>query len=186
MLWEFRPPVGWPKDDDDDEDVCSILSIPIRASVKDSLSQHLSGESIVGGACRICSENDGFVRETTVISSGQILILHLKRFNSNLEKFNKKVNCYPNELEIPVAGRDDTIGNISLPIDCDNVHFTAKYRLRATINHSGSMSSGHYWCYVRCRGSGQWFSCDDKIVKPVKPEILNNGSSYLLFYERKQ
>ena len=118
-----------------------------------------------------------------MISSGQILMLHLKRFNNNLEKILKKVNCYPNDLEIPVEGRDDTIGNISLPIDCDDVHFMAKYRLRATINHTGSMSSGHYWCYVRCRGSGQWFSCDDKIVEPVKSDILNNSSSYLLFYE---
>ena len=59
--------------------------------MKDSLSQHLSGESIVGGACRICSENDGFVRETTVISSGQILILHLKRFNSNLENSSQNL-----------------------------------------------------------------------------------------------
>ena len=169
----------------DTEDTNSILSIPVNSSVKSSIMNHLSEESISGDPCLVCDGQEGWYRETAVVSCGEFLIVHLKRFDNNLKKINSKVSCVPDSLEIPVYDRDETIGNISLAINCDSVYFSAKYSLCATINHSGSLSSGHYWSYVRDRKSNQWYSCDDEIVSPVIATKLNNCSNYIFFYERK-
>ena len=80
---------------------------------------------------------------------------------------------------------DDTFGNISLSVNCEDVCFSAKYRLITTINHVGSLSSGHYWVYIRDLVKDICYLCDDESVKRVSSTSLNNSSSYLLFYQRK-
>ena len=68
------------------------------------------------------------------------------------------------------------------PIE-DNVSFSKEFSLVATINHSGSLNSGHYWAFIKDNISKSWFKCDRSVLK-VKPSTLNNTTSYVLFYVR--
>ena len=80
---------------------------------------------------------------------------------------------------------DAFLGSLSVPIDCDGVHFFTKFEMCATINRTGTQTSDHYWCYVRDLRDKKWCSCDDETVKSVSPDTLNNSSGYLFFYQRK-
>ena len=120
------------------EDTNLILSTPVCISVKASVAKYLSVESIVGKPCAVCSSLQGFERETFVVTCGEFQIVHLKRFDNNLKKLTDNISCFPDTLEIPTHSMDDTFGNISMPVNCEDVCFSAKYRLIAIINHAGS------------------------------------------------
>jgi len=162
----------------DSEDINLILSVPVCSSVEASVSHHLTEESIVGSPCAVCNGNEGWYRKTVIVSCGEFFIVQFKRFGNNLVKLDSNVLC------IDQIARDPSVGDLSVPINCDDVHFSTKFRLCATINHSCTLACGHYWCYIRDPRDNKWYSCDDEIVKPVTPNILNNSSSYLFFYER--
>ena len=79
-------------------------------------------------------------------------------------------DCFPNSvLKFPIA------------LD-DEVSFTNKYCLFATINHSGGLDRGHYWTFIKDALSKQWFSCNDKVVLHVNEKTLCNSSSHVLFH----
>lgn len=66
-----------------------------------------------------------------------------------------------------------------------------KYQLVGLVEHSGSMSMGHYVAYVRgektLKGGvhGQtWFYASDAHVKEVSLSEVLRSEAYLLFYER--
>ena len=44
----------------------------------------------------------------------------------------------------------------------DEVSFTNKYSLIATINHSGALNRGHYWAFIKDLHSSCWCSCNDR------------------------
>ena len=64
----------------------------------------------------------------------------------------------------------------------DEVSFTNKYSLIATINHSGILNRGHYWAFIKDLHSSAWYSCNDKPVFNVEENYVNNTTSYILFY----
>ena len=87
-----------------------------------------------------------------------------------LAKNTEFISC-PHSLAVPIYSED-------------SISFNNTYTLRATINHSGSLTAGHYWAYVKDEEAGVWYSCDDKNVKLSKESCLNNKSAYVLFYVR--
>ena len=113
--------------------------------------------------------------DSVISKCGSILVLQLKRyenFQGSVFKDTKHVVCLPspdNVLEIPLDP------NIS-------VSFSNRYKLLATINHSGNSNTGHYWAFIKKKNT--WFQCNDSSILKVKPSALNNSSSYLLFYVR--
>lgn len=53
-----------------------------------------------------------------------------------------------------------------------------KYHLHAILVHSGSLNSGHYYCFIRPDisamgddGKPLWYKFDDKIVTKVDQEV---------------
>ena len=66
----------------------------------------------------------------------------------------------------------------------DEVSFTNKYSLIATINHSGTLNRGHYWAFIKDLHSSSWHSCNDKLALNVEERSLNNTTSYILFYRK--
>ena len=69
--------------------------------------------------------------------------------------------------------------------DSNEVYFFNNYSLAATINHSGSLSNGHYWAIIKDDTTNQWFFCNDKVVSENKVDDFSNKTSYVLFYVRK-
>ena len=41
----------------------------------------------------------------------------------------------------------------------------------ASINHSGTLDQGHYWATVKDLSSGDWLSCNDKVVLTSKKSL---------------
>ncbi|CAE7672687.1 USP21, partial [Symbiodinium pilosum] len=102
-------------------------------------------------------------------------IIHLKRFvaeSSSIEKDNTFVR-FPFELDLsqwlpgpPAKGE--------------------QYRLYAVVNHSGSLSYGHYTAYCKV-GEGadrKWYLFNDARVTPASESDVVSQEAYLLFYER--
>ena len=49
-----------------------------------------------------------------------------------------------------------------------------RYSLFAVVNHSGTIESGHYTCFIRSQ-KDQWFKCEDHIVtRATAGEVLSS------------
>ncbi len=60
----------------------------------------------------------------------------------------------------------------------------AKYRLCSVLVHQGSsISSGHYYCYVRA-SDNNWYMFNDASVNKVKEADVLEETPYLLIYEK--
>ena len=46
------------------------------------------------------------------------------------------------------------------------------YHLHAIMVHSGSLNSGHYYCFIRPRLGDQWYKCNDNCVTKVGKELM--------------
>lgn len=157
----------------------SMPNVPlISNSVTGSVYCFLQPENLSGNdrwLCPHCSFYQDSTSETVFTHCGDILIIQLKRFtflDGRTLKNNKFVNC--------LASNDDIFRVRSQPTD--DISFTNKYSLAATINHSGTLGAGHYWAFIKDRSCGSWLRCDDKAVVRVAPSDLNNSSVYVLFF----
>lgn len=57
------------------------------------------------------------------------------------------------------------------------------YSLYAVVTHSGNLQSGHYTSYIK--HAGDWFFCDDHVIKLVDSREVLKTEAYLLFYHKK-
>ena len=62
------------------------------------------------------------------------------------------------------------------------------YDLFGTVNHVGTLQSGHYVSNVKVNGI--WFHCNDAHVSRTgvgdgEKEVMNNEGAYILFYTRR-
>lgn len=157
-----------------------ILSLPITDDINTCISLSLQTETLSGDNswfCPLCMELKESTKESQITQCGNILILHLKRYKNNglgLAKDSRTVSCQIGQNQ-----------NLTVPIsEQDEVSFSNTYKLFASINHSGSLSTGgHYWSYI-CNDDSNWFMCNDSMIRKVHSAELNNGSSYILFYVR--
>ena len=121
------------------------------AIVKDSslFSKFLKPENLDSdnkwfcASCNCLTENNW---ETSIISSGSILVIQLSRFStsfSGLIKDQQVFNCSPElDLKVPITLEDE-------------VSFSTKYSLIASINHSDTLDQWHYcWAIPKDLSSG--------------------------------
>ena len=121
--------------------------------------------------------------EKKMITTPKVLILHLKRFESdmfgNLQKKNTIVD-YPEHLNLNEYCFNSS-GNHS-----------NKFTLFGVICHFGNLNGGHYINYTRrIRHINDehiytpWYRCNDEVVNPVsQDEVVNNKLAYILLYHR--
>ena len=160
------------------EEKRDILTIPLSPNINSSLSKFLKPEILesenkwFSPSCNCLTES---TRETSIIGSSSILVIQLSRFStshSRLLKDPRVFNCSPElELKVPMTVEDE-------------VSFSSKYSLVASINHSGTLDQGHYWAVVKDSNTRDWLSCNDKVVLTVPQHSLNNTTSYILFYKK--
>ena len=160
------------------EEKLDILTISLSPNINSSFYQFLKPgilDSDNKWFCPSCNCLTESTRETSIISSGSILVIQLSRFStsySGLIKDQQVFNCSPElDLKVPITVEDE-------------VSFSTKYSLMASINHSGTLDQGHYWAIVKDLSSGDWLSCNDKVVLTVPQHSLNNTTSYILFYKK--
>ena len=160
------------------EEKLDILAIPLSLNINSSFSKFLKPEILESENkwfCPLCNCLTESTRETSIIGSSSLLLIQLSRFStshSRLLKDPQVFNCSPElELKVPITVEDE-------------VSFSSKYSLVASINHSGMLDQGHYWAVVKDSNTGDWLSCNDKVVLTVPQHSLNNTTSYILFYKK--
>uniref|UniRef100_A0A672RB32 Ubiquitin carboxyl-terminal hydrolase n=1 Tax=Sinocyclocheilus grahami TaxID=75366 RepID=A0A672RB32_SINGR len=173
------------------EDVNSSSALPngnnrskSRGKVRASMSQNLS--SLTCPHCLKQSNTfDPFLcislpiplRQTSLWTLPDILILHLKRFRQVGERRNKLSTL----VHFPLTGLD--MGRHMPEASRHTLNFL--YDLYAVCNHHGGMHGGHYTAYCRNSVDGQWYAYDDSSVESVPEGEVCTRGAYILFYQRR-
>ena len=100
--------------------------------------------------CPLCNLLSESTRGTCVINSAPILIIQLCRFSDQGGQLVKNENFFS-------CTQSESSKDLTVPITIeDEVSFTNKYSLIATINDSGTLNRGHYWAFVKDLHSSCW------------------------------
>jgi ubiquitin C-terminal hydrolase len=147
------------------------LSIPEKpnVSIQDCFIDTFK-EELLEGENAWFDEKDNIkknvIKRSYLCYTPSVLVLHLKRWKSNLSKNNFK---------------------ISTPMLLDIQPFTiykesCEYELFGIINHDGSIHGGH--CYASIHRNGIWFSMNDHLIQTIPQEYLIHERNYCLFYRK--
>ena len=160
------------------EENLDIVTLPVSTDIQTSMNQFLKPEILSSQnkwfcpSCNLLSES---IRETCIINSAPILIIQLCRFSDQGGQLVKNENFLS-------CTQSKSNKDLTVPITIeDEVSFTNKYSLIATINHSGTLNRGHYWAFIKDLHSSSWYSCNDKSVFNVEENSVNNTTSCILF-----
>ena len=135
-----------------------MIDLPIPPNNKspnlfDCLDYYISGESIEDYYDETAKEKTTIQKELQFWSFPTILTIDLKRFNSNFQKNQIKVDFPTEHLDLSkyVVGYQKE---------------TYKYELYGVCNHSGNVMGGHYTAYVK-NANGKWYLFNDTSVSEV-------------------
>ena len=157
------------------EDKYDIISLPLTNSLPTSLEMFLKPEELREENrwfCSVCNCLQESVRECNFSNCGSVLIVQLNRYVNTggcISKDSRKVNCPSEVLNIPVK------------ID-DHLSVSRRFKLKASINHSGTINAGHYWTFIKKTNNGPWLKCNDTVISNARFKELSNNTSYLFIY----
>ena len=141
------------------------------------LEYNFASENIVFETkCSKCNKICIHSKKLKISQPPNILILSLQRFKKNS---NVKNNCF-------VSFSENL--NLSNFIDKDcGFEGDTNYILYAIINHTGTISSGHYYSYLKISNSKDynWYEFNDDKVIELGHELNENPYLYSLFYLKK-
>jgi len=185
---------------------CLSLSLDVKgkSNVLESLKLYIQGEALDGDNqyyCEKCQAKRDSLKMCCVSSLPNNLILHLKRFEFDLELMRKiKVNDrfeYPLELNMKPFTKEaqDSIFNSAkgitklqedgdTNIDKKQIRPDSYYQyyLRGILVHSGTADSGHYYSLAKEGGNFNepslqpWFCFNDSSVTPFDLSTLPSAT----------
>ncbi|CAJ1425880.1 unnamed protein product [Effrenium voratum] len=177
---KFEPMVYLSLPLDGSEDVASTSSAPPRAELclehclrafsrKEELAQE---DWVYSEKTKQCERS---LKKLDIWSAPDCLIVHLKRFAVSSTGHVEKITTFlqfPFDLNLApwIVG------------PCDG----AQYRLYAVVNHTGTLSFGHYTAYCKV-GEGsdrKWYYFNDASVTAANEADVVSDQAYLLFYEK--
>ena len=126
--------------------------------------------------CPVCKEHRQATKRIELWNSPNILLIHLKRFESQ-HSFSDKID---EVVTFPIVDLD-----MGKHVICKNEADGDKYDLFAVDNHYGGLGGGHYTAYVKNFEDNKWYYFDDSRVSEAVPESSIAGSAYMLFYMRR-
>lgn len=143
------------------------LAIDGNECLNDMISAFLKKEIITNWDCDGCKcKRDGEQTKKLWVMP-QVLVVFLKRFDSNLQKLHTKIQI-PERLEL-----NDFV---LFEDDCE-------YELKSIACHQGRYSYGHY--FGICNHGSKWFIVDDELSKKVESyKNVDASLFYALFYEK--
>lgn len=134
--------------------------------------------------CPKCKDFKKATKTIQLWSIGDVLAIHLKRFQGGSRSFSDKINMV---VDFPIEGLDMSpfvAGGLS-----DNAsvaHSDLLYDLIAVDNHYGGLGGGHYTASVKNFRDGKWYYFNDSRVTEIKDtQECVTGAAYLLFYRRR-
>lgn len=152
----------------------SMGAIPLDAC----LQRFTRPERLPAGSfvCEGCQRSGAEIEKRLRIRKcPRVLAIHLKRFDG-AAKIDTPV-FFPPKLALAAytVTMDKRDGALDVPQS-----FVNSYDLFAVISHVGSLDSGHYTAYVRCRD--EWFGIDDACVTACGDKEVYNCNAYMVFY----
>ena len=155
-----------------EEQTSSTLSVPMADNLQAAVDTFFKPEQVHNAT--FCCKGSSCQRQTVLSHCSRYLLVQLKRFYVDFQgsvKKDPRQVCFAKDF-------------LSVPASIDNVvSFQQKYQLIATINHSGSLHSGHYTACLPITSSGGWLHCNDKVVSKVQDPLCHGSGAYLFFYE---
>lgn len=111
-------------------------------------------------------------RRSTIHTPPQTLLVMAKRFEMDYEvfKFVKTNDLF--EFPMSFNLTPYTKEGLEAAEAGEDPPEEIMYELHGVIIHSGTVEMGHYYSYIRERGTDKWFKFDDDCVSPFNPEDL--------------
>ena len=160
-----------------------IVTLPFSVDIQTSMNQLLKLEILTSQnkwflqSCNLLCES---TRETCIINSAPILIIQLCRFSN---QGGQRIN----DANFLSCTQSESNKHLLVPITVeDEVSFTNKYSLTATINHSVTLNRGHYWAFIKDLHSSSWYSCNKNwflMLKKGLSTILHHTSFFTEKFE---
>ncbi len=130
---------------------------------------------VVGYQCRTCGHVGDVTQELFLLTLPRYLVICLKRYQIGPDT-RKDSRPMVNEAEIDLGG-------FVMGKDGEYKEGTYKYQLYAALVHSGDLSGGHYFAYIKW--NDRWHRADDSNVTEANYERNVKGAcASLLLYER--
>lgn len=129
--------------------------------------KYFEKEAISEWRCDKCKNTACAHKIMQLWKAPNVLIIVLKRFDSNLNKINTAIDI-PNDLTF---SKGSILKNIDL--ECS-------YKLMAVGNHTGSYRGGHY--YALCKNNDSWYIYNDNHVSSSSEFDIQDA--YMLFYQK--
>lgn len=128
--------------------------------------------------CPRCKDHRRATKTILVWSTGDILTIHLKRFQS-ARSLSDKINMV---VDFPIEGLDITDFVNSNQLEGESL----VYDLIGVDNHYGGLGGGHYTATVKNFRDDKWYYFNDGRVTPLgDPKECVTGAAYLLFYKKR-
>lgn len=154
-----------------------IIDLPIptykkEPSLYDCFDLYVKGELLTGDNAWYNEDIKEYIdveKQIKFWSFPDVLVIDLKRFNSNTRK-NQKIVHFP-LIELDLS-----------PYVIGYYKKKYKYNLYAVCNHTGNLLGGHYTSYVK-HYNDKWYHFNDTNVNEVKDETkIISPKAYCLFY----
>ncbi|XP_064637300.1 ubiquitin carboxyl-terminal hydrolase 22-like isoform X2 [Lineus longissimus] len=151
--------------------------------------EHLGSSSKI--KCSNCHSYQESTKQLTMKKLPVVACFHLKRFEHSTG-YHKKISTFvsfPEELDMTPfmsSSRSNNNGFVNQVIQESATSLSSenKYSLFAVVNHSGTIESGHYTCFIR-QHKDMWFKCDDHLITKANGMDVLNSEGYLLFYHKQ-
>ncbi|KAI8809063.1 hypothetical protein BJ742DRAFT_771514 [Cladochytrium replicatum] len=158
-----------------------------KKGVEESLQLYVEGEMLDGDNkyyCATCAKHVDAVKRACIKSLPPTLIVHLKRFDFDMEAMRRvKINDY---FEFPTHINMEPFTQEYLRSREHNQNDTimsptpgALYELSGILVHAGTADSGHYYSFIRERvprdgnnGERRWFHFNDSTVEQFEPRNI--------------
>jgi len=137
--------------------------------------------------CPSCGKKTPTKKQHVVSKLPKVLCLHLKRFDAAQNRKIEDYVSFPAKLNMgPFLPHWCEVTRVpeaeSASVDAPQV----LYNLFGTVNHFGTINSGHYVANVKV--DGKWFHCNDALVVDAgvgdgEAEVLRSNA-YMLYYIR--
>ena len=138
--------------------------------IKALLQKEYQPDSVDWNKCEGCGRATQYSKMSKIAILPKILVIPLQRINYTT---NRKITD-------PVKFTE----NLDLEdlVDWDIVEGSAKYKLYAVSNHSGSLNFGHY--YAHCLVGETWFEFNDSSVSRETRLNTSSSTGYVGFYKK--
>lgn len=135
--------------------------------------------------CTNCQTKKLSTKQLTIKHLPMVLCFILKRFGQPSDNVSNKITTvveFPTKLDMGKFIEKKTVTGRKFIDGCLAV-YESVYILYAVICHEGLLNGGHYLAYIR--QAGEWYQCNDNVVRIVQFEDVLKSPAYLLFYHKE-